>query len=36
MVTYCKTRAILIKENADEVLVVVTTSFQVDKEKNYI
>lgn len=32
MVIYRKTRAILIKENADEVPVVVTMSFQVDKK----
>lgn len=32
MDTYCKPRAI-IKENADELLVVVTMSFQLDKQK---
>lgn len=33
MATYCKPRAILIKEKADELLVVVTMSFQLDKQK---
>lgn len=30
---YCKPMAILSTENADELLLVVTTSFQVDKPK---